>query len=70
MLKSSESARFLTAKTRINSVFMRVFSSLLYHTKNKKGTTTVSASCIENYTLYHTKNKKGTTTTTVLPFSV
>ena len=41
---------------------LQVCTGVLYHTKNRQGTTTNHDSKNYNTQLYHTKNRQGTTT--------
>ena len=69
---NASSFRFFERKVAQGIALSDFSDSLLYHTKNYQGTTTLQMVKHENALLYHTKNYQGTTTvaTTVLKTDV
>ena len=59
---NASSFRFFERKVAQGIALSDFSGSLLYHTKNYQGTTTLFDSLDEAAQLYHTKNYQGTTT--------
>ena len=53
---------FLRKKVAHGKALSDFFGSLLYHTKDYQGTTTLDAALVDLLRLYHTKDYQGTTT--------
>ncbi len=62
---NASSFRFFERKVAQGIALSDFSGSLLYHTKNYQGTTTIIQSRSFMAELYHTKNYQGTTTSTV-----
>ena len=59
---NASSFRFFERKVAQGIALSDFSGSLLYHTKNYQGTTTLFVVMLLLLTLYHTKNYQGTTT--------